>query len=414
MADNQTQQRDQDVVVYSAFKGLRNDVSAERFDNDDLVIASNCDLDKSGRLSRRTGFTKQIAGQVHSMWADDAQSICLFAAGSQLKRLAFDLSTTVLRTLAGVGARISYIKTNDNVYFSNGVDTGIIQNGAARSWGMSVPSLPTPAITVGAMPAGDYQFTMTYVRRDNQESGAPLAGLVSVPAGGGLSLALPVSADPDVAYKRIYLSTPNGDALYLALIVMNSITSTIYSESTTELNLPIDTQFLQPAPAGQLVAYYRGRMFVAVGDILYPSEPYAYELFDYRNFIPMDGPITMLAAMEDKERSGDAQHSGFFVGTDRSCGVIVGAEPNDFQYVPKTNYGAILGALDFVDGSVFGDNSLGARSLPMWLTTQGICVGKPDMEIQNLTRTKYGFTAAGQGAALFMPGPNRFIVTSNY
>jgi hypothetical protein len=414
MADNQAQQRDQDVVLYSAFRGLRNDVAPERFENADLAVASNCDLDKSGRLSRRAGFTKQVAGAVHSLWADDAQSLCLFASGGQLKRLANDLSTTTLRTLADASARISFTKTNDIVYFSNGADTGIVQNGAARSWGIAVPPLPTPTITVGYMPAGDYQFVMTYVRRDGQESGAPLAGVVTVPAGGGLSLALPVSADADVAYKRIYLTTPNGDDLYLALTVMNSITSTIYSENTTELNLPLDMQFLQPAPAGQLVAYYRGRMFVAVGDTLYPSEPYAYELFDYRNFIQMDGQITLLAAMEDKERSGDAQHSGFFVGTDRSCGVIVGAEPSDFQYVPKTNYGAILGALDYVDGSVFGDNSLGARSLPMWLTTQGICVGKPDMEIQNLTRTKYGFTAAGQGAALFMPGPNRFIATSNY
>lgn len=414
MADNQTPERDQDVVLYSTFAGLRNDVSPERFGNADLSIASNCDLDKSGRLSRRAGFTKQATGAIHSLWADDAQSMCLFASGNQLKQLAADYSSTPLRPLAGAGARISYAKVNDQVYFSNGVDTGIIQNGAARTWGIAVPPLPEPTITVGGMPAGDYQFTMTYVRVDGQESGAPLAGIITVPEGGGLELALPVSTDPAVAGKRIYLSTPNGDDRYLALTVENTATSALYNGDTTELNLPIETQFFQPAPAGQLVAYYRGRMFVAVGDTLYPSEPYAYELFDYRNFIPMNGRITLLATMEDKERSGDAQHSGFFVGTDRSCGIIVGTGPDDFQYVPKTEYGAILGAIDYVDGSVFGDNSMGARSLPMWLTTQGICIGKPDLEIQNLTRTKYGFTAAGQGAALFMPGPNRFIATSNY
>jgi hypothetical protein len=94
--------------------------------------------------------------------------------------------------------------------------------------------------------------------------------------------------------------------------------------------------------------------------------------------------------------------------------VLVGSDPKDFQYVPKADYGAILGALDFVDGALFSDDALGGRQLPVWLTTQGICVGLPDMAIRNLTRSKYAFPATGQGAALFMPGPNRFIASANF
>lgn len=147
---------------------------------------------------------------------------------------------------------------------------------------------------------------------------------------------------------------------------------------------------------------------------MFYSEPFAYEWFDLRNYIVLDGQVTLMAAMEDKERSGEGQHSGFFVGTDRSCGTLIGSSPEDFQYVPKTTYGAILGAATYVDGSLFADNAAGARPLPMWLTTQGLCVGMPDMEIRNLTRTKYSFPASGQGAAVFMAGPNRFISTCNF
>lgn len=412
MAENQAQQRDQDVVVYSAFSGLRNDVSPERFSPADLAVATNCDLDKSGRLSRREGFTKKVTAVAHSLWADNDQITCLFAVGGQLRRVAADYSTTLISALAGIGARMSYSKVNDAVYFSNGVDKGVLQDGVARTWGIAVPELPSVALTVGYMPAGTYQFTMTYLREDGQESGAPLAGVVQVPEGGGLVFTCPLSLDPGVARILGYLTTPNGDEMYQAFATTSGVFT--YNSDTLELNRPLATQFLQPPPAGQLVAYYRGRMFVAVGDTLYPSEPFAYELFDYRNYIQFDGRITLLAMMEDKESAGSVQRSGFFVGTDRSCGVLVGAAPEDFQYVPKTSYGAVLGALDYVDGSVFGDNSLGALPLPMWLTTQGICIGRPDMTIQNLTRTKYGFTAAGQGAAIFQPGPNRFIVSSNY
>ena len=155
-------------------------------------------------------------------------------------------------------------------------------------------------------------------------------------------------------------------------------------------------------------------MYVAVGDVLYPSSSFGYELFDLREYIPLDGRITLLAPLTDKEMIIDrGLGSGLFIGTDRSCGVLAGTSPENFQYVPKSDYGAIPGALAYVDGALFGDDSLGARQLPMWLTTQGICIGMPEMAIRNLTRSHYTIPAAGLGAALFMPGPNRFLATAN-
>lgn len=413
MADNQAQERDKDVVVYSAFGGLRNDVTAERFGIGDLEVATNCDLDKTGRLSRRAGYTSVAAGMRHSLWANETQTVCLFVEGNALKRMFADYSSTTLRTLTGIGARMSYTEVNGRVYFSNGIDIGIVQDGVARSWGLSVPALPGVTVGAGNMPAGRYQFVVTHLREDGQESGAPMAGVVDVPVNSALAFSIPASHDPSVAAKAIYISTPNGDTMFEAGAVANATTTWAYAGDTTELTTPLDTQFMGPPPAGQVVAYYRGRMWVAAGDVIYPSGEYAYERFDLRRGMSVDGMVTLLAPMEDKESANAVSKSGFFMGTDKSCGAIVGAGPEDFQYIPKTSYGAILGALDYVDGSVFGDNSLGARKLPMWLTAQGICVGKPEMMIQNITRTKYSFTAAGQGAAIFMPGPNRFIVTSN-
>jgi hypothetical protein len=412
MADNQTQERDQDVVTYAAFTGVRNDVDPERFAASDLFSAVNIDIDKSGRISRRTGFTRRASGAIHSLWA--ASDICLYVSGDQLFQLNPDYSTAPMQTLQGIGMRTSFARANDRVYYANGVDTGVIENGAARTWGIQPPDAPGIQATVGHMPAGTYQITMTYFRDDGQESGASRAAVADLSAGSGLLLTLPISADLGVVSKAVYISPPNGDTLYLAFVVGNGVTSASYIGDTTELSVPLATQFISPAPAGHLIGFYRGRMYVAVGDILYPSQPFAYEQFDLRGYIQMDGRITMVAPMTDKEREGDGQHSGLFIGTDRSCGVLVGSSPESFQYVPKTDYGAILGAVDYVDGALYSDNATGARPLPMWLTTQGICVGMPDMEIKNITRTKFGFVAAGQGAALFQPGPNRFIATSNF
>lgn len=413
MADPQAQ-RDQDVVAYTAFAGVRNDVAPERLAPSDLALGDNVDLDQSGRLSRRAGYTQRVAGATHSLWADPAQEICLYVAGGALRQLAPDLTSAARLTLADGAARMSYVRVNERVYFSNGVETGILENGAVRTWGLAVPPTPGVAVTVGNMPAGLYQYALTWLRADGQESGAALAGRVDVPEGGGLNLTLPVAVDPTVVAKVLYLTTPNGETLYEAAVPFpNALTAAYYGNDANELATPLDTQFLQAAPAGQLVAYHRGRLFVAVGSVLYMSEPYAYELFDLRQHLDLDARITMLAPLIDKEQGNTGINSGMFIGTDKSCGALIGMGPDDFQYVPKQNYGALLGALDYVDGSQFNDGGSTSRQLPIWLSTRGICVGMPSMQVQNLTLGRYLSPMAGQGAALFMPGSNRFMATGN-
>ena len=412
MADNQSLQRDEDVVVYSAFGGLRNDVTPERFSNTDLAFASNVDIDKSGRVFRRQGFTLQRAGAAHSLWADSTQTVCMFVSSGQLMQLHADMSATALAALRDGLSRTDFERVNDRVYFSNGTDTGVFENGAVRSWGLTSPMLPGVSPTVGAMPPGQYQFAMTWLRNDGQESGTGAAGVVAV-TDGGAAFALPVSADPTVVGKVLYVSTCNGDQLFQAAVLPNAQTAFTYANDTTELSTGLETQFRQAPPAGQLIAWYRGRMFVAVGSVLFYSDPFAYELFDLRRYIDLDGRVTMLAPMTDKELSDAGRASGFFIGTDKSCGVLAGSDPDSFQYIPKTAYGAIPGALDYVDGALFRDGATSARPLPMWLSTQGVCVGMPDLQVHNLTRSRYGYAVAGQGAALFMDGPNRFIATGN-
>jgi hypothetical protein len=410
--DAPSQQRDQDIVAYQSFSGLRNDIDPDRFGIDDLAVANNVDIDKSGRVARRPGYTKVLSGTCHSVWSDNNQ--CFVVANGNLCSLSSAYVPTVLAVLKDPLSWVSFIKINDTVYFSNGTDIGVIEAKKLRSWGLPVPPPISAIQMVGYMPKGTYQYLMTYVRSDGQESGAGVAGQITLIDGSALGFSLPVSTDATIAAKNIYVTTPNGDKLYLAMQVTASATTAMYSSDTRELTVPLLTQFLGPAPAGQLLGYYRGHAFVAAGNILYPSEPFAYELFDMRKGIQFNDRITLFAAMEDKERQGDSEgmNSGVFIGTTRSCGVLVGKEASGFQYVPKMDYGAIEGAVAFVDGSLYGDNSAGARQLPMWLTTQGVCVGMPQLEIKNLTRTRYGMSLGGKGSACFIPGPNKFIATS--
>ncbi len=397
--------RDPDVIAYETFAGLRNDVAPHRFEMSDLALATNVDIDASGGLARRAGRTLKRAGAVHSLWSDDTTA--LFVEDGALKQLNADYTATTLRADLTPGLRMAYQKVNDRVYFSNGAQSGLLHAGTVRSWGLPVPPLPLVAATVGDMPAGGYQFAMTYLRSDGQESGAGLAGRITLPAGSGLTFTLPVATDPDVATKAVYLSTPNGDLLYHALEVANAVTAAIYTNDTLELTLPLETQSLSAPPPGHLLGYHRGRMFVALGDTLFYSEPAAYEWFDLRRYLSFDSRITLFAPIEDRD------YPGIFVATETSTGWLQGADADAFKYVQTADYGAVPGTVSYVDGSLLAQGASGARMLPVWLSTQGICAGMPGGQVQNLTRAKYRFEAQGSGCALFKPESAQFIAVAN-
>ena len=401
-----TFQRDPGIVAYEAFSGLRNDVEPHRFGLSDLAVGTNIDIDESGGVARRTGRVLARGGASHSLWSDG--TLALFVEGSSLKRLNTNYSDATLRTGLTAGQTMRYQQVNDRVYFSNGTETGVVQDGRVRSWGLPVPPLPAAQAVVGEMPAGSYQYTLVGLRNDGQQSGAPMAGVIALDAGAGIRFTLPAVNDPDLTAWGVYLSPPNGDALYLAALAAAGAHTVDYLNDTAELALPLDTQFMGPPPAGHMLGYFRGRMFVAVGDTIFYSEPGAYELFDLRHFISFDSRVTMIAPIEDRD------NPGVFVATETSTGWIRGVDADSFAFVPGANYGAIPGAMAMVDGAMFADHAAGARMLPMWLSTEGLCIGMPGGTVQNLTRSKFKFTARGSGCALFKPDSTQFVAVTNH
>lgn len=396
------QRQDRDVTTFTEFTGLRNDTTPERFTSNDLAVADNVIIDNARTLRRRAGATLVQALAAHTLWANGAD--VLAGCADKLLRLDEALHPTVLKTgLAGIP--LSLARAGDNIYYSNGQDSGAVTAAGARSWGLEVPHVLATNV-VGDLTPGRYLISATYLRSDGQESGAAQAELVEVELGESVMLTVPTSIDPDVVAARFYMSTPDEEVLYH---VGDSAGAPFVPAAAdiAAMNEPLLTQFMGPPPAGQLVAYFKGRMFVASGDVLYPSQPFAYELFDQRDYIQLDAPITMLAVVDD------VSSSGLFIGTAKSTGVLVGDAPEDFKYAQRLDYGVVQGALAYVEGSLFMEGSAGARQLPMWLSSAGICVGMPSMDITNITRERYAFPAAATlGAAMYDPVSNQFVATT--
>lgn len=93
-----------------------------------LTEAMNVEIDNSYALSSRAGLVSKLIGtNLHSFWANAAETLCYFCDGPALYKLHEDYSQTLITTLSG-SDRVSFEEFNDRVYYSNGSDIGYIKN----------------------------------------------------------------------------------------------------------------------------------------------------------------------------------------------------------------------------------------------------------------------------------------------
>lgn len=241
---------------------------------------------------------------------------------------------------------------------------------------------------------------MTYLRADGQESGAGPAGVVDVPARGGLQLSLPVPTDTSVAQKALYLTRPNGDKLTRYALVP-AASSTLLVVEDREPGVDLRTQFLGPPPAGDVVALFNGFLLVAAGDAIYPSEPFAPELFDLRKRYSMPERITTLACMTN----------GVHCGTTERNAWLGGMTPQEWTYTETAAYGAIAGSVARVSKSHIGKGE-GRDVAAIVMTARGICLLGDSGEFRNLTDPRFAYdVSADRGASLVRRhnGMNQYI-----
>lgn len=381
---------DQDLREHRDFTGLRNSVSAAGFDLGDLEVGLNVDINDRGFLMRRKGYsTVAVAGIDRDLWASGG--VCLGVGSNALKQILPNFSTTVLRTGLTPLRPLTYAAIAARVYYTNGAEYGVVENGAHRTWGLAVPALGAVTLTGGALKAGRYQVSMTYLRSDGQESGAARAAVIEVPLTGGFDVVLPVSSDPGVDRKAVYVSQVDGEILYRYAVISNGEQTFSVREQRPAV-AALATQFLVPPNilgAIDLSAYANGRMLVAAGSRLYPSEPYAPELFDPRKAYTFLDRITMVAPLED----------GTWLGTATQTIWLPNAEPEKWNFMLKANYGVIPGTAYADSLSTVGDGS-GKGPAVFFATTQGLCVGTNGGQMQNFTEGRFAYPIQERGAGI--------------
>lgn len=303
-------------------KGVDARANITELEKGKLREAVNVTLDNAGKLQRRAGYTRRLAGAVHSLWANDQYLLAVL--DGDLVRVEPDTwATTLIRAQVG-DEPLSYAPVSNLLYYTSPSVCGrfdLLTGAHYPNFGPPNPEAqPTLGFCAGGLVAGSYQVAITYVSALGEESGSSLAVTLELTTGSGLRLTnLPQG---DAAKIRIYCSMPNATSqeLYRQAEVNMGITEV--DIIALKRGRQLTTQFLEPLPQGSILRYYRGRLYVVDGPVVYHSQPIHYGLFapddDYLPPFPAD--VGSLVAVED----------GLYVGAGGTW-FVQGGGPADFQ-----------------------------------------------------------------------------------
>lgn len=342
----------------------------------------NADVTKEGKLGRRDGYSKVVAGAAcRSLWSAGPNTF--YADGADLIRLRGEDPFTATTIYSGLLANhhVSYAAVNSDVYWTDGQVLRRID--ASGDHPNGVPMLAQePVVTaslIGFMPPGAYTLCCTYGNADGEESASTMPVQVDVTNGIDLT-GLPAAWPSDVVALSIYMTSTNGTELMLAVVLTAPATSVSFTSMPALLGRCI-TLLMAPMPAGDIVRYLNGRLLVAVGNTLYYSEPYALSLRNpTRNYIQFPERITVLEPV----------NNGFFIAADQTYwvdGDVVEAELN-----PVLPYGAVFGT----------GSQIPNENAAFWMSPRGMVRGEQDGSVKNLQEQNVAVEPAVLGASSFV------------
>lgn len=348
--------------------------------------ALNVDFSRTGDPRTRKGYSKLLDTTAsHSLYSNG--TITLFVNDSILYRLYPDSVT--LAPIATVEASLSYVDIQGVIYFADGNSIRRVNsdNEYFPAWVSNPSGAPTLTTdTAGAMPPGKYQIAITNIASSGEESGTTLPQVVDVTGGGIVISDIPQAAD--AAYVRVYASVANGSEFYAQHDVpMGTVTTTL---SAHRLGKPLETLFADAFTYGDVLAHYKGRMYVATANMLMYSEslrPGLTRVLD-NYFPPFDGDIKLVMPTT----------TGIYVVADRTF-FLFGDTPEKMSVREVYNHSGVPNTGAFVSSSVLSME--GDSPLPVWFSDTGMVIGTSQGKVVPMMENKVAIDEYRKGATLY-------------
>lgn len=368
-------------------RGIDNKSREDAVDARAVRAAVNVDFDAAGKASRRPGYGLALAeAGLHSLYAEPRWPLLMAGTASELLSFDSTLRRTSHATLT-TDAPLSYATVGDRLFYCNGRDSGLVlADGTRHAWAPEGPGgQPTLSVnpSAGGLTAGMYQLAITFVDSLGRESGASLAEVISVAEGQGIVLSnFPVPSTPGTQSIRVYCSPANGDVLYLAQEIPVGLSQFLLGRHTP--GRALETQFLEPMPAGHIVRAQNGRLHVAHNDMHLWSAALHYGMHKrHTSYTRYEARLTLL------EPVGEGDRSGVYVATAQRTYFLSGASPEAWRRNYARGTGAVEGSAMQLDGEDLDIEGLAGR-VAAWMDSDGnLVVGTPSGQVIDLHDTRY-------------------------
>ena len=359
----------------------------------------NADVDASGKISKRQGYAHFMnLPNAHSLWA--CKSCMLCASDGVLYDISNGTSQAIT-SISGDRTRrefLSYELVEDKVYFSNCFCNGIYdyKSGVVSDWGITLPDQPVLVEIGGGLVSGTYHVTFTNIDSNGSISGnGQIASIILNSDNSGIQ----VLNRPSGA---LVWATDSNNYHFMLIGDVDAISEIPTSE-------PLPTFLCSPPPCFSIIHSAFGRIWGAVDDTLYYSEPYQFGLFKLSsNFFKFDSEITLIASVA----------SGIFIGMKDRTVFLNGTEPEQMSEL-SAGAGSIRGTLSYANnlpelGDILGTPEKGFVDVPVWRTTEGIVAGNITGKLYNLTKHKLKMGLPSYGASMYRQnnGGFQFLTSS--
>ncbi len=161
---------------------------------------------------------------------------------------------------------------------------------------------------------------------------------------------------------------------------------------------PRTTKTFSSPPIGHLLTLYNGHMYIAEGNVVWHSEPFAYGAYNLsQNFIPFSSRVKFLRAVND----------GIYVGDEKDIYFHKGEMPKEFKQTKVANYPVIEGTAEKVPGSRIGKLDMEVNfpgEVIMLTTKEGICIAGHGGQFINLSERRLDYPSTQFGAGLYKDG----------
>ena len=377
------------VITVQGFKGINNRLTPEREPPGYLRTADNINIDSSGSAAKRQGYTLKDHGHYTSIWASDNGLGCYAVKDGDLVSISPDYVVTTL--LSGyLIDKVSFEEVDGVIYLISDEFSGRIVRGELKGFGVTQQtSQPTLSISTGLLPEGDYQVVISSLRDDGVESGTSKPQIIRVPTNSKISFTLPTITSPSIIAYKIYCSNPSGSELFYH---GTSSSGSYDIDSPPNSIIPFKMFNLYSPPLGSIIKYFKGRLYIASGNILWYSEPFQYEHFRLdSNYFEYPEPIREVMPVE----------SGIWVASDKVY-YLQGSNPDEFKQITKELAKIVPGTSTMVSNTFLNiDNTPYGYK---WLVSSdiGILALFDQGFFTNMTSANLSLESASSGTSTFV------------